>query len=142
MSHSHFIRGLFKRYRDAADVTTKPFSVKKLANCGVVAVDVVFDDATGGAPSMRNPRLLFGSALEGDGESDESSEDESGSRLERAKNFGSGVLSSIEKRVRPARSYANTPDTGWRRPPWPRRGRSSPPVAPCPARARAPSWST
>ena len=61
---------------------------------------------------MRNPRLLFGSALEGDGESDESSEDESGSRLERAKNFGSGVLSSIEKRVRPARSYANTPDTG------------------------------
>ena len=112
VSHSHFIRGLFKRYRDAADVTTKPFSVKKLANCGVVAVDVVFDDATGGAPSMRNPRLLFGSALEGDGESDESSEDESGSRLERAKNFGSGVLSSIEKRVRPARSYANTPDTG------------------------------
>ena len=112
VSHSHFIRGLFKRYRDAADVATKPFSVKKLANCGVVAVDVVFDDATGGAPSMRNPRLLFGSALEGDGESDESSEDESGSRLERAKNFGSGVLSSIEKRVRPARSYANTPDTG------------------------------
>ena len=110
VSHSHFIRGLFKRYRDAADVTTKPFSVKKLANCGVVAVDVVFDDATGGAPSLRNPRLLFGSALEGDGESDESSEDES--RFERAKNFGSGVLSSIEKRVRPARSYANTPDTG------------------------------
>ena len=85
-------------------MTTKPFAVKKLANCGVVAVDVVFDDATGGAPSMRNPRFLFGSALEGDGESDESSEDESGSRLERAKNFGSGVLSSIEKRVRPARA--------------------------------------
>ena len=57
---------------------------------------------------MRNPRLLFGSALEGDGESDESSEDESGSRLERAKNFGSGVLSSIEKRVRPARSHLRT----------------------------------
>jgi broad specificity phosphatase PhoE len=112
VSHSHFIRGLFKRYRDAADVATKPFSVKKLANCGVVAVDIVFDDATGGAPSMRNPRLLFGSALEGDDASEESSEDESGSRLERAKNFGSGVLSSIEKRVRPARSYANTPDTG------------------------------
>ena len=110
VSHSHFIRGLFKRYRDAADATTKPFAVKKLANCGVVAVDIVFDDATGGAPSLRNPRLLFGSTLEGDDDTDESSEDES--RFERAKNFGSGVLSSIEKRVRPARSYANTPDTG------------------------------
>jgi len=140
VSHSHFIRGLFKRYRDAADVTTKPFSVKKLANCGVVAVDVVFDDATGGAPSMRNPRLLFGSALEGDGESDESSDDESGSRLERAKNFGSGVLSSIEKRVRPARSYANTPDTGS----VDLLGLDGPlfaPAAPCPPPRAAPSES-
>ena len=70
------------------------------SNTGEQVVLLPFDDATGGAPSLRNPRLLFGSALEGDGSDDESSEDESGSRLERAKNFGSGVLSSIEKRVR------------------------------------------
>ena len=57
-----------------------------------------------GHPQCGTRVYLFGSALEGDGESDESSEDESGSRLERAKNFGSGVLSSIEKRVRPARA--------------------------------------
>lgn len=107
VSHSHFIRGLFKRFRDPTDLSTKPFSVKKVANCGVVAVDVVFDDATGGAPSLRNPRLLFGSTLEGDDATDEDS-DEDPSRLERARTFGSGVLAAVG--VRRPSTYSNTSD--------------------------------
>lgn len=110
VTHSHFIRGLFKRFRDPTDPSTKPFAVKKVSNCGVVAVDVVFDDATGGTPSLRNPRLLFGSTLEGDDATDESS-DEDSSRLERARTFGSGVLAAVEKHVRrPSTTFSNTSD--------------------------------
>ena len=69
VGHSLFIRGLFERFL-SEDLTTKhpdlahALKTRKLANCGLVYAEFVFDDARDAPPVVADARLLFRSRLE------------------------------------------------------------------------------
>ena len=69
VGHSLFARGLFERFLSDAFEERHPDAARalkkrKLRNCGLVAVEFLFDDSTDAAPVVADARLLFKSRLE------------------------------------------------------------------------------